>query len=77
MTANITLSSDEALVLFEWLTERAATITLYDENDRPICAEEFVLNGIQGQLEKALTEPFAPNYRELLAAARQRVLNSV
>jgi len=76
MTASINLSSDEALVLFEWLSERAASVSPYDENRRPICAEEFVLNRIHGQLEKALTEPFDPAYGGLLAAARQRILAS-
>jgi hypothetical protein len=74
MAASINLSSDEALVLFEWLSERATGIDLYDEKDRPICAEELVLNRIRGQLEKALIEPFDPAYRELLSAARQRIL---
>lgn len=77
MTPSLSLSSDEALVLFEWLSERSAGVKLYDEHDRPISAEEFVLNRILAQLEKALAEPFDPAYRELLASARQRILASV
>jgi hypothetical protein len=76
MSASINLSSDEALVLFEWLSERAASVILYDEKDRPICAEEFVVSRVLGQLEKTLTEPFDPAYRELLEAARKRILES-
>jgi hypothetical protein len=75
MTVSISLSSDEALVLFEWLSERESSVRLFDENDRPICAEEFVLNRILGQLEKSLGEPFDPNFLPLLAAARQRILD--
>lgn len=66
----IELSRDEALVLFEWLAR-------FDPADHPELfesqAEQRVLWDRASILEKTLHEPFAPNYRELLDAARERV----
>jgi hypothetical protein len=65
----LTLSKAEALVLFEWLGS-------LDESQMPRFAhpsEEKVLWKVEGQLESVLTEPFAPNYRELLIQARRAV----
>ena len=65
----ITLSRDEALVLFEFFAR-------FDEKDdftmRNI-AEYLALMRISTQLDKALVEPFKPNYIELLNAARERL----
>jgi hypothetical protein len=36
-------------------------------------AEQQVLWSIEAQLERVLSEPLAPNYRELLDEARRRV----
>lgn len=63
------LSDDEALVLFEWLARLDEKNALPVEDE----AEEQVLWKIHGQLEKVLREPFAMNYRELVAAARVRI----
>jgi hypothetical protein len=63
------LTDDQALVLFEWLAR-------LDEQDAfPVedPAEEQVLWCLHGQLEKALSEPFRANYRELVEQARARV----
>ena len=63
------LTHDQALVLFEWLAR-------LDEQDAfPVedAAEEQVLWCLHGQLEKALSEPFRADYRELVAQARERV----
>lgn len=63
------LTDDQALVLFEWLAR-------LDERDAlPVDdpAEEQVLWVLHGQLEKALSEPFLPNYHELVEQARARV----
>lgn len=63
------LSDDEALVLFECLArfEDGGALPLQDE------AERYVLWRLEGQLEKALVEPFRPDYAELVDAARRRV----
>lgn len=69
LSMKLQLSNDEALVLFEWLARQ-------DEKDSfPVedAAEEQVLWSLHGQLEKALVEPFGPNYRELVLQARERV----
>jgi hypothetical protein len=68
-TVSLSLSSDEALVLFELLSR-------YSESDRLEIidqAEQRVLWDVCALLEKALVEPFRPDYEELLAAARARV----
>lgn len=71
---SLNLTSEEALVLFDLLSRW--------ENDgtRLKClheAETKVLSiALLGQLEKSLTEPFHPNYAQLLEIARQRVLKS-
>lgn len=63
------LTDDQALVLFEWLAR-------LDEQDAfPVedPAEEQVLWCLHGQLEKALSEPFRPDYQDLVEQARARV----
>lgn len=63
------LTHAEALVLFEWVarTETSGSLPLEHE------AEELVFWTIQGQLESILAEPFNPGYKDLVAAARERV----
>ncbi len=63
------LSPAEALVFFEWLarSDDAGSLPVEDP------AEQQVLWRLEGQLEKTLSAPFAPNYRELLDAARREV----
>ena len=71
----INLRDDEALVLFEFLAreindkqeKRLGTVI-----DHP--AEFWALNSLHGALEKILVEPFASNYEELVALARQKVM---
>lgn len=65
----VTLSSEEALVLFEWLT-RCDSAGLLEVEDG---SEQRVLWKLEGQLEKQLVATLAPNYRELLTAARAAV----
>ncbi len=63
----VTLSLDEALVLFDSLGRQG-------EEEEPLETPEMrVLWSIEAQLEKVLVEPFARNYPELVAAARTRV----
>lgn len=59
----ITLSIDEALVLFEWLQE-------FEEESITDPLVLKVLNNILTDFEKQLTEPFQKNYKEILAQAR-------
>jgi hypothetical protein len=68
-TVNIQLTRAEALVLFEWLarTTDAGAVPVDDP------AEELVLWRIEGQLESTLAEPFAPNYKAVVEAAREEV----
>jgi len=63
------LTSDQALVLFEWMcrTESAGSLPFEHE------AEELVIWNIEGQLEHILAEPFDLDYKNLVAAARERV----
>ena len=65
----IELTSDEALVLYDWLTrfnQRADT----DFADQ---AEERVLFDLEAILEKALVAPLQSDYPALLAQARSNV----
>jgi hypothetical protein len=63
------LTADQALVLFEWLArlDEAEAFAVDDPS------EERVLWCLHGQLEKALSEPFRANYRELVELARARI----
>ena len=69
---HLELSSEEALVFFEWLCrfDEAAHSTFEDQ------AEQRVLWNIQAQLESTLVEPFEPNYHETLTKARAKVRDS-
>lgn len=64
------MSGNEALVLFEWLAglEDAESKVGVGE------AEQRVLWRIEGAREKALVEPFAKDYAELVERARRRIL---
>jgi prepilin signal peptidase PulO-like enzyme (type II secretory pathway) len=68
----IQLTGDEALVLFDWIGK-------FNENGDGAFrdqAEQKVLWIIEGRLEKVMVAPFAGNYVELLARARDRVRDS-
>ena len=62
----ITLTNDEALVLFEFLVRFKETNLLGTEDQ----AEQRALWNLHCLLEGEITAPFAPNYHELLVAAR-------
>ena len=66
---SITLSHDEALVLLEFFSRFSD-----DDDDFTLRhnAEYLAFMRISAQLDKALVEPFQPQYRELLRAARDR-----
>ncbi|HVI78836.1 MAG TPA: hypothetical protein VM715_11880 [Candidatus Acidoferrum sp.] len=68
---NMTLeiSSDEALVLFSFLSrwDQTQGLAITDE------AEAHVLWNLQAELERHLAEPFSPDYPALLQQARSRL----
>jgi hypothetical protein len=65
----ITLSRDEALVLFEFLSR----FTEQQQLDIRDQAEQRVLWDIQADLESALPEPFAHDYDQYLQRARESI----
>ena len=65
---NLTLSKDEALILFEFLARFAEKEKLEIE----FGAEEQVLWNLHANLEKMLSEPFRKEYSELLEVARRK-----
>lgn len=72
---NLELSPDEALVLFEWLSR-----TDQDDALEPLVehwSEQLALWAVLGKLEGVLAEPFDPSYKELLLAARERMVAEV
>ena len=66
----VTLTSDEALVLFE-LLHRWEDSGEIDTVLMP--GEQTALWALSGRLESILVEPFERNYRELVDFARQRL----
>lgn len=66
----ITLTSDEALVLSDWLYRLQMT-DLSRVVDEP--AVWAPIHRIAGTLDKALSELFAPDYNQRLEAARERL----
>lgn len=66
--AAIHLGADEAIILFEYLSE-----WLSDNRPAARTAEIAVLEHVLGQLEKQLVAPFADDYGDVLAAARARL----
>lgn len=66
----VTLTSDEALVLFE-LLHRWEDSGEIDTVLMP--GEQTALWALSGRLESILVEPFEGNYRELVDYARQRL----
>jgi hypothetical protein len=70
-TADVTISltADQALVLFDWMTREGGTERLPTTHR----AEDVVLWAIEAQLEKCLVEPLQPDYLDKVAAARERL----
>jgi hypothetical protein len=66
----VRLTKSQALVLFEWMSNADSwPRTTFDHP-----AEESAVWVVLGQLESALTEPLAPNYKVLLNEARAQVV---
>lgn len=70
---SISLTADEALVLFELLHR-------WEDDDRVTApryaAEQVALWNLSALLERELREPFKPDYADLLALARARLTPS-
>ena len=69
---HLTLSNDEAIVLFEFLTRFSNSDVLSIEDQ----AEERILWDLTCMLEKSLDEPFSADWLQHLALARARVRDS-
>ena len=69
-TVTLTLSADQALVFFDWLTRHGESDAL------PVAhqAEQDVLWVLEGQLEKSMVEPLKADYVALVEAARARMV---
>lgn len=67
---NLTITKDEALVLFEFLSRfnQAEHSDIFDDQ-----AEQKTLWILEGQLEKQLVEPFRPDYKDLINEARKNL----
>jgi hypothetical protein len=66
----ISLTNDEALILFEWISEFDATGLATDADE----VAKAILSKIEGQIESKLVEILLPDYADRLAAARTRFL---
>lgn len=66
-TVAVYLTSDEALVLFEWIARFNE-----EENSRSFedQSEQLVLYDLEAVLEKEITATFQDDYKDLLAKAR-------
>jgi hypothetical protein len=69
---SLSLTNDEAIVLFEWLSRFNAEKhpELFEDQ-----AEERVLYDLEAVLEKVIDETFRDDYKDILYEARRRVRN--
>ena len=67
---NLTVTKDEALVLFEFLARFNQTEHKDIFEDQ---AEQKTLWILEGQLEKQLVEPFRPDYKDIIKEARNKI----
>ena len=67
----LSLTHDEALVLFEWLHSNEAKHEFADQ------AEHRVLWDLEAALERQIAVLFSPDYSRLLDEARSRLRESV
>lgn len=67
---NLTVTKDEALVLFEFLSRfnQSEHSDIFEDQ-----AEQKILWLLEGQLEKQLVEPFKPDYFEIIKNARDKI----
>jgi hypothetical protein len=71
-TVRLEVTSDEALVLFEFLSRYAESDQLSIEDQ----AEQRALRNLQCLFERQLVEALRPDYESLLAAARDGLRDS-
>ena len=71
-TISLTIGRDEAVILFELLASfhRQSALEIKDD------AERISLVRLSGALESTLVEPFSPEYRQIVEAARKRLLEN-
>jgi len=67
---NLTITNDEALVLFEFLARfnQSEHKDIFEDQ-----AEQKTLWILEGQLEKQLVEPFRPDYKDIIREARNKI----
>ena len=68
---SIPLTKNQALVLFEWLSNVDESENIKYDHD----AEQRIVWKLQAQLEKVLVEPFQDDYVQILEQARNDVMN--
>jgi hypothetical protein len=66
----LTISNNEALVLFDFLARFNETEKSEVFEDQ---AEQKTLWILEGQLEKQLVEPFNPDYKDIIKEARNKI----
>lgn len=71
MSITLSLSPDEALVLFELASRLGKQSSLFEDQ-----AEQRALWNLEASLESVLEAPFAPDYSARLEAARTRLRDS-
>ncbi len=64
----IKLKKEEALVLFEFVTEFTKDIPFENRN-----SDTYALWGLESALEKELAEPFLKNYGKIIIDARKKL----
>lgn len=69
---NLTISKEEALVLFDFLARfnESEQSDVFEDQ-----AEQKTLWVLEGQLEKQLVELFKPDYKDIIKDARNKILD--
>ncbi|MFE3869602.1 hypothetical protein ACFX5F_00005 [Flavobacterium sp. ZS1P70] len=69
---SIKLTKNEALILFDFLSRfnQSENNEIFEDK-----AEQKIFWTIGALLEKQLTEPFLPNYKDIISEARKEILD--
>ena len=70
-SVTLSLTHDEALVLFEWLHSNDGKHAFSDQS------EQRVLRDLEASLERQVAALFSPNYTDLVDGARDRLRDPV
>ncbi len=70
----LSLSKDEALVLFEWLSRNWEKTHWTNDELFSDPAEKQLLIWLESDLGRLLAEPFDPKYRELLSRSYRAIV---